>query len=75
MSRPAFDRVQSASLPASLAALCCTAEAQAHPWLLGFLKNVTQRLLTAECEAGELRSELSIVYRRLAKLERCNHDA
>jgi len=75
MGRPAYDRVETGSLPAALSALCCSLEGQGHPWTLGFMKNLTQRVVTLQQVNDDLRVELSAIYRRLCKLEARQHDA
>jgi hypothetical protein len=73
MSRPDFDRVRLSSIPAGLHDLLLTIEGQSHPWLVGYLQNVAQRVQGLLEERDRLNGELKNVYRRLAKLERCNH--
>jgi len=75
MSAVQFDRVSTGSLPGAAGALCCSAEGQAHPWLLGFLKNLTQRVVAERQRNAVLTAELSIIYGRLSKLEARQHDA
>lgn len=65
-----FDRVSYNGLPSALRSLCESQEAQQHPWLLAYLKNLTQAVWSSREHAKLQETALDRVSQRLAVLER-----
>ena len=67
------ETVRESSLPKAVAALAHSLEGQSHPWMVMMLQNLCQRVEEAEANRNAMGKDLVLIYRRLAKLERCDH--
>jgi hypothetical protein len=68
------ETVRDSSLPKAVASLSHSLEGQSHPWLLMMLQNLCHRVVELQDDLDNQGRALSVIYHRLSKLERCNHD-